>query len=291
MANSSVQQINIELDNLQQELVQFKSTIDYLSNAKQHVENAVESVSQVESSFSAKVEELKNTYTSFIELNKYIEKLLQKIDGIDFPERLTTIEHIVTETISEINEIKVATIEQVQEASKVIIKADFEGRFKELQASVDSSINSNSQLANSVEKLKLRERFDTFEKNISDNLNESIDQLENNTIQIAKDSAQTIKDLNLPIRIEKLDANISGQLVAIQNIHSRLESVERNIQSKIKDVSTNQIKTQQELQKQIQSSEVATNKEMELRFKKQQLFSFITWGLIILGVAAVILTK
>lgn len=291
MANSSVQQINIELDNLQQELVQFKSTIDYLSNAKQHVENAVESVNQVETSFSAKVEDLKKTYTSFIELNNFIEKLLYKIESIDFPERLTRIESGVIETVNDINKIKAETIEQVQLASKAIVSANFEGRFKDLQVTIDSSNKSNILLASSIEKLKLPEKIDTLENNINKTLVGSIDQLEKNTKQIAKETAKTIQDLNLPIRIEKLDANISGLLVAIQNIQSRLESLERTILSKIKDLSINQTKGLLELQKQNELNTDAANKELDLRFKQQQLYSYITWGLMILGITATLLIK
>ncbi|MBK6701476.1 MAG: hypothetical protein IPG55_16645 [Saprospiraceae bacterium] len=170
MANPIVQQINSELELLQKQLEQFKSTVEYLNVAESHVKLAVQTVNHAEAHFNKKVEELKNTYDSFIKLTESVNKVISKIETINFPERLDKIEKTVTETIAYLNETRKATLDELQKASEIIIKADFDGRFKKLQNSIETSVNSNEALANNIEKQKLPEKIDDFEKSVTKNL-------------------------------------------------------------------------------------------------------------------------
>ena len=287
MANPIVQQISAELETLQKELGQFKATVEYLNGAKTHVSEAVQTVNQAETNFKLKIEELKNTYNSIIRLSDSVTQIIAKIDTINFPERLDNIEKSVKETIANLNETKNVTIGELQKASEIIIEADFDGRFTKLQGAIEISVSKNEALANTIEKQNLPGKIDDFGKSINDKLEASIVDLKNRTNQIAAETAKSIHDLNLPIRIDKLDATISGILVAIQNVQGRIESVERNIGDKLNEANEKQTATLSNLQEKVIQNLSDTKNELNISAKRQQKNAYITWTLIIVGVIAI----
>ncbi len=105
--------------------------------------------------------------------------------------------------------------------------------------------------------------------------------LKKNTKQIAEDSAKSIFDLNLPIRIDKLDANIAGILSAIQNVQNRIESVDRNIGDKFRETSEKQKAILNEFKENVNHSILALSKDIKDVNKKQQINFFITCVLIV----------
>jgi ABC-type transporter Mla subunit MlaD len=271
MANPIVQQINTELEALKNKLSEFKSTVTYLNNAKENVTGAIETLHGSEKHFDKKVEELKSTYNSFIKLTDTVSVVISKIDTINFPERLDSIEATVLETIKQLDEIKKETLEELQKASEAISKADFDGKFDDLQKEISVSVKSNNELSEAIEKQKLGEKIEEFERLISKRIHESYKEVTKNTNEIATNTAKTIQDLNLPIRIDKLDANISGILTAIQNVQGRLDIVERNIGDKLKDTAVKQAVLLSDL-----------SKELAAVAKKQQTNTYITWAIIII---------
>jgi len=283
MANPIVQQINAELESLQKELEQFKSTVEYLNVAESHVKKAVQTVNHAETNFNKRVEELKNTYDSFIKLTDSVSKVISKIDTVNFPERLDNIEKTVKETITYLNETRKATLEELQKASEIIVEADFDGRFKRLQNSIEYSVGSNQALANTVERQKLPDKIDGFEKSVNKKLETSFSDLQKNTKLIATETAKTILDLNLPVRMDKLDANIAGILSAIQNVQGRIESVERNISDKLKEATEKQAIAITTFQEKIFQSISSIQKEISTNAKKQQTNMYITWTIIAIG--------
>jgi len=288
MANLIVQQINAELTELQKELARFKESVDYLNDAKAVVKDAVVKVNHSETHFNKKVDELKNTYNAFIKLTESVSGVISKIDTINFPERLDSIEKTVRETISYLNETRKATLDELQKASEIITKADFDGRFKNLQLSINASVISNENLAKSIEKQKLPEKIEGLERNVNkkldnigksihENLDEAISNLEENTEKIARETAKSILDLNIPVRLEKFDANISGIMAAIQSTQSRLDNVERILADKMRDLSDKQ------------KEEFSSMKTfVEATSKKHLTFTYITWALIAVGAIGVI---
>jgi len=334
MANPIVEQISAELENLHNELGNFKSNVEYLTQAKQHVKEAVNTVNYAEENFNKRIKDLKNTYNSFMNLSDSVTAIIVKLETVNFPERLDSIEHTIQDTISILNETKESTLYELKQASKIITEADFDGRFKKLQASITSSVEANQNLANSIENQKLPDKIDDFQKSINNkletsikefqknirtiasestkviqalnlpdkidklenNFNESLDtsiiELQKNTQNIASETAKSMQDLNLPIRIDKLDANISGILTAIHNVHSRIESVERNIDNKLKDSTDKHISSLINFQEKANQKFVELQQEMRASSKKQDIKSYITWSLIIISSAVVIyLTK
>jgi hypothetical protein len=299
MANPIVQQINAELTELQKELAKFKDTVDYLNGAKAAVKDAVVKVNHSEAHFNKKVEELKSTYNSVIGLRDSVSSVVNKLDTINFPERLDNIEKTIKLTIVSLDETKKQTIEEVQKASETIIKADFDKKFNELRDVVNEAVKSSDKLAVTIEKQQLGEKVTEFEKSVSKRIQESYKEIEKNTKQISAESAKSISDLNLPIRIDKLDANIAGILTAIQNIQGRLDLVERNFSDRLKEIADKQNSNIIELRKEIISQIQATCTKIDTMQVKlleiqrtQNVKSFITWILISAGfVAFVVLTK
>jgi hypothetical protein len=283
MANPIVQQINAELESLQTELEQFKATVEYLNMAEGHVKKAVQTVNHAEAHFNLKVEELKDTYKAFIELTDSVGKVVAKIDTINFPERLDKIEESVKETVDYLNETRKSTLEELQIASEIIVKADFDGRFKKLQNTIDTSVKSNEVIASTIEKLKLPEKLESFEKSVAKKLESSFDDLKKNTKQIATETAKSIHDLNLPVRMDKLDANIAGILSAVQNVQGRIESVERNISDKLKESNEKQAISFGALQEKNSESISSFQKEISTNAKKQETLLYITWAIITIG--------
>jgi len=105
---------------------------------------------------------------------------------------------------------------------------------------------------------------------------------------------KTIKDfhvqivrINFPERLDKIDANISGIMAAVQAVQSRLDSLERNITDRLKDSSD----FQKEMKTAIQTSLEQNKAANEAIAKKQQTNTYITWGLIVLAVIVLIIIR
>lgn len=291
MANAVVQQINAEMEELQKQLSQFKSSVEYLNNAKSQVGKAVETVKNAEDNFNQRVKELSDTYNSFIQLSDAVWAVIQKIDTVNFPERLDNIQATVKDTIKNLNEIKEATITEVQKAANAITQADFDGRFSKLQSGIDISVKSNQELADGIHKMKIPEKIDEFEKSVTKRINEGYKEIERNTKQIADDTGKAIFDLNLPIRIDKLDANIAGISAAIQNVQGRLDLVESNVKERLREAAEKQVQALISFQDKMINSIEAFNSENIKRQKNQQIISIITIALVVVSFIVLFFVK
>lgn len=247
MANPIVQQINAELSELQKELAKFKDTVDYLNGAKTAVKDAVVKVNHSEAHFNKKVEELKATYNSIIGLSDAVSSVMKKLNTINFPERLDNIEKTIKYTIDTLDETKIQTIDEVKKASEAIINIDFENKFRELNEIVNISVQSCVQLVKVIEDQNFGEKLLALKKDFSEEILNSFKEIEKNYKKIAFDTVKMINDLNLPIRIDKLDANISGILNATQNLQGRLDIIERNVIDRVKIIQEEQNKMSSEL--------------------------------------------
>jgi hypothetical protein len=284
MANPIVQQINTELENLQKELGQFKSTVEYLNGAKNQVKSAVESVNIAEEHFTKKITELKSTYVAFINLTDAVSSVISKIDKVNFPERLDRIENTVQETIMYLNETRTATLDELKEASEIITKADFDGRFKNLQVSIDSSVKSNENLAKSIEDQHIGVKIIEFERLVSKRIHESYKEVTKNTNQISADTVKSVHDLDLPLRMDKLDANVSGILMATQGIQGRLDLLERSLGDRMKNTSVEQSVLLKNFKEEIERNFFDLN-------NVQRTNNYITWFLIVVLAGIIIGSK
>lgn len=96
---------------------------------------------------------------------------------------------------------------------------------------------------------------------------------------------ERVEKIDFPARLDKLDANVAGIMAAIQSIQSRLDSLERNIIDRLKDLTEYQKETRtglDQLKSEIQKAILEGT-------KKQQTNTYITCGLIVLSVIAIII--
>lgn len=124
----------------------------------------------------------------------------------------------------------------------------------------------------------IEQKIEEFERLISKRIHESYKETTRNTNLIATDTLKAIQDLNLPIRLDKLDVNISGIPPIIQNAQSSLDNLETTIGDKLKYLEDKQVDLLSDLRKEIHA--VA---------KKQQTNTYITWGLVFLGTIIIVL--
>ena len=123
----------------------------------------------------------------------------------------------------------------------------------------------------------IEQKIEEFERLVSKRIHESFKETTRNTNQIATDTLKAIQDLNLPIRLDKLDANISGIPTIIQNVQSSLDNIETTIGDKLKDSSDKQAVFLS-----------AFEKKLETIAKKQQTNTYITWVIIIIATITII---
>ncbi len=276
MANPIVQKITAELESLQKELTQFRNTTDYLVGAKQNVENAVKSIDQAEVNFEKRITDLKETYDAITSLQEVVNKVISKIDKIDFPERLDSIELTVMDTIDILNKTRKATLDELQKASEVITKADFDGRFQKLQQTIDESVQANEKIVEIILKEDLGGKIKSGLNDLEKKIQKELKRIETSTNHSLAENEKFIQDLNLPVRMDKLDANIAGIMGAVQNTQNRIETLDRNIGEKIKEAHVQQAHALSNLQMQFQQNNDALNKRVKSN-------TYFTWGIIIIA--------
>ena len=279
MANKIVEQINAELENLQKELKQFKSNVEYLNGAKTHVDEAVRSVNQAEGHLNDKVEDLKNTYNSFLRLNESISGIISKIESINFPERLDGIEKNVQRTIIDLNATKKSTIEELQKASEIITKADFEGKFKKLENVINSSIAKSSEIITQSQK-QHKESIEKIEKEFL-GTKYHFDKLGTGISNVHAINQAISERLNV-IEVSLIQ-NITQKIVEDANsrfekLHISLDTLDKNVSIQMKDLISSQIESQKAILTNIESSAI-----------KQRIYTYVTWGLFVVGIIVTIL--
>ena len=237
MANSIILEINKELESLKGQINRFIDTVSYLNEAKNNVTNAVDSLNTSEQFFNTKVIELKSTYDSFKSLSDTINNLISKLDSVNFPLRLDNIESNIQNTLLILNETKESTLVELRNASEVIIKVDFDGKFNDLQTIINNSIKSNIDVAKSIKDEKISQKIQEFELSINKRIHESLKDVQRNNEENLNKNTKNITDLNLPLRIDKLDLNIAGIINSIQNIQGRVDLLESNLNNKFNEFS------------------------------------------------------
>jgi len=89
-----------------------------------------------------------------------------------------------------------------------------------------------------------------------------------------------IDAVDFPIRLDKLDANVSGIMAAVQSVQSRIDNMERNFLDKLRDISDKQ-----------QNGVYSLSNSIEALQKKQPIYSYVTWGLIFVSLVTLIVLK
>lgn len=87
-----------------------------------------------------------------------------------------------------------------------------------------------------------------------------------------------IERINFPDRLDKLDNNISAVVLAVQSVQNRLDNLERNLVDRIKETAEQQKQSLTKLQEMVAEGT-----------QKQKVMGYVTWGLIIIAAAAIVL--
>jgi exonuclease VII small subunit len=285
MANTIVQQITAELDTLQKELSQFKSTVGYLNDAKTHMAEASQTVTAAGQDFARRTAELKLAFNEVVSFKNKIEALLVKIDSVDFPERLDKIEFGFTGLLEIEEELSLQLKASITSLDDQINKIDFNKKHDELRKDVARLEKNNDQLISEIKSLDIPKKIETFKFSVNTKLENTAAELFSNTKKISEDTAKSITDLNIPVRLDKVDANIAGIMAAVQSIQSRIDNLERNILDKLKDIQNTNSQNNLSVTKLMEDSTKAIS-------KRQKTLTFITWGIFALaGIAALALLK
>lgn len=204
------------------------------------------------------------------------EKVIQSLEALhkELDKLSPAIEHVktaqrISETVKDIPTKYLELLESVKESDQTF-KKELQEQLKTEADKVTAEVNK-----------------------IIQSLKDTLTSLNNEIIDLEK-LKKTINDfhveivrINFPERLDKIDANISGIMAAVQAVQSRLDSLERNITDRLKDSSD----FQKEMKTAIQTSLEQNKAANEAIAKKQQTNTYITWGLIVLAVIVIILMR
>jgi chromosome segregation ATPase len=109
--------------------------------------------------------------------------------------------------------------------------------------------------------------------------------------ETVKSFHERVEKINFPERLDKLDANVAGIMAAIQSVQSRLDSLERNISDRLRDIQDYQKETRAALQIGIEQANTALQNVVHKAFKKQQIITYITWTLILTAIVITLVVK
>lgn len=277
MSKSMVEQVNEELQNLMAELNSFKASVDYLNNAKSLVQESLNSVKSVEDNFNDRIRELKDTYDSFLALNDSADKVMTKLNTINFPARLDQIEETVKDTLKTLESTKQATVDEVQRASQRILDADFDRKFEKMLWEYNKTLKGITDLTAYIERQKISDNFENLEKYLDKVVTDTSNALKEDVDKIITDTVNEFKELNVKARIDKLDTTISNISSGINNIQARIERMESTLKSKIED----SIRKQEAMSKSLSGNLSAKVRDIEDMMNKnfgyQRINTLVTW--------------
>jgi hypothetical protein len=98
-----------------------------------------------------------------------------------------------------------------------------------------------------------------------------------------------IQQINFPERLDKLDSTVAGIMAAVQAVQSRLDNLERNIADQIKELREYQKDSRTALENNLAVTKKEIQASQAADAKKQQTLTFITWGLVIIGIVVMII--
>jgi DNA repair exonuclease SbcCD ATPase subunit len=206
------------------------------------------------------------------EVIQALEALRQELDKLEPAIKHVETAQQVTETVKNIPQKHLELLKEVKQND-----SKHKDELKDLFSNELTSITSENK--------KLAKNNEEIQKLIKEDL-EIISKLKE-TVSLFLDRVDRV---NFPERLDKIDANVAGIMAAIQSVQSRLDGLERNISDRLKDVMEQQKEMRSSLQTTLEQNKTTLQALLDTSTKKQQTNSYITWGLIVLGIIAIILT-
>lgn len=190
--------------------------------------------------------------TALETLHREIEKLEPAIKHVEMAQ-------LVTETVKTIPQKHVALLEEISKSD-----ARYKEELKDLIEKVLLNLaNENGNLQKTTSEIQKQAKLEL----------DALGKLKEKVMSFH----EKVEKINFPERLDKLDANVAGIMAAVQSVQSRLDSLERNITDRLKDI--------QEYQKE---TRVTLESRLEQSVTSLKTLSYITMVVVI--VAALIIT-
>ncbi len=244
-------------DTIHNELEEFKNLLADLAPAVQLIERerqvkelAAQTIDNITQKYEALIAEIQAPLQDFLTLASQNKDIIQKIDTVDFPTRLDRLEGNVNQTIQDVLKASEAFSIKTEGLIDKIDEVDFPSKFEgvekritdtlsELQKANEQHIqqtkaineaatNEVKQLYQKIEEIDFPVKFDTLLDKVNSSL-KSMEMAIETLRQETKEHNQQINQLNLPNRLEKIDATVSSVNAGIQNIQTRIENLESNL--------------------------------------------------------------
>ena len=229
-------QVVSELESVQAQLTKFKSGVAYLTDAKAQIDSASKALNTNEKSLALKLGEFERVLSDVNELKDASQHLVQKIDGINFPERLQRIEEIIKETILQIEKTRKASVIEIEILTKQVKEVDFKGNFDNLKKVVDTSAKNNQLVIDILDRQDLPQRIFKFQESIESHVSKGLNTLSHSNQKINSDTLKVIQDLNFALRMDKLDANVAGIQSSVMTVVNKTDHLERDIREQFSNL-------------------------------------------------------
>lgn len=214
MANKTISQIEETLNDFQKELQEFKTLIEYLNGAKDTVEIAVGTNKIAVSELVNRGEQLKHIFVGYEKLIEKSTNLSQKIDEINFPERLTQIEKSIESALSQFEGAHGSAINELKSASDILAKAEISTHLDNLRDLTERNIANNTQIVDRIEHLNLQKQIKEFEIQLSKQVTSLISELKSDTTDAISDLSENAKSMRTDFTngLSKIHTEISTTL-------------------------------------------------------------------------------
>ncbi|NWF50788.1 MAG: hypothetical protein HXY49_09640 [Ignavibacteriaceae bacterium] len=202
------EKIHEELSKLESELQALDKAVKHISKAEEISSVSVESVKELKAKIESSIERLIKDYENKLnDLTKGLEELKNTASDL------------------------FSTNKKLNNNFKIYIdyidKIDFPQRLDSIFTKI---LNTEAVVTNIFNDIESQNEILIKQFNeINSNLFDKIDNLNNSVLSLD----HTIKDINIPQRMDKLDTNVAGIVLSTQNILTRVESVEANIKQEI----------------------------------------------------------
>jgi len=255
MAKTLVNQVEQELQKLVEELNNFHSTVEYLDAAKSSVKDSIDSVKNVEEHFTNRISEIKKTYDSFLNLEDSISTFIDKIQKIDFPTRLDKIEMSVRNTISQLDNIKQETLDELNKTTKKIVNTDFEGYFEKIQQEVVKS----EKFIDEIRNIDFPANFDKIEMIVRNTITQ-LDTIKRETLDEIGRVSQKIVNTDFDGQFEKIRWELDKSSKSQYQLTNTIE--EQRIPEKLQSLGSELISIQKDAAVKLNSNMETVGKEI-----------------------------
>lgn len=291
MATNIKEKIEALINEIEAKLEHLNGQVEYLERANGYVNDAIEGLNTAENNYDQKTKDLNNAHDKLKELSAANEDLINKIEYIDFPERLTNIENSNKELSDYLEKNINQTLETVKNASDNIVKADFDKKFSQLNSLIDNSVKKNKEQVDAVLKLNLPQKIEKLSNDVIKQLHTLIENLTKLVNSGNNDILKRINEKNIPENFAKNYESINSVKKSVENLNEKLihnhkelldgiNGLENYLLESIENLNTNQKTLNENLENKIISKLEEMDGNAKKRFSKQIIFHVITWTLL-----------